>query len=140
MCPIASSSTFIGARAPFRLVPAPGQSSFTTRFQPNFAKCVNRNFFHMGGRFFFVVFGLNTPADRARVADLDTEILLLEQALSAMRIQKDQAQRRLDSYKYSVLTLPNEIISEILVHFLPIHPQYFAGLDSPILLTQICRE
>ncbi|KAF8151935.1 hypothetical protein K438DRAFT_2026925 [Mycena galopus ATCC 62051] len=81
-------------------------------------------------------------ADRARVADLDTEILLLECSLAALRSQKDQVQQRLDSYKYPVLTLPNEIISEIFVRLLPIYPQYppFAGLDSPTLLTQICRE
>ncbi|KAF8151956.1 hypothetical protein K438DRAFT_1864834 [Mycena galopus ATCC 62051] len=77
-------------------------------------------------------------ADRAWVADLDTEILLLERSLFALRSQKDQAQQRLDSYKYPVLTLPNEIISEIFVHFLPIFPQYppLAGLDSPTLLGQ----
>ncbi|KAF8217845.1 hypothetical protein K438DRAFT_1795743 [Mycena galopus ATCC 62051] len=81
-------------------------------------------------------------ADRAHVADLSAEILLLEQSLSALRIQKEQAQKRLDAYTYPVLTLPNEIISEIFINFLPIYPRYpsFAGLDSPTLLTQICRQ
>ncbi|KAJ7834299.1 hypothetical protein B0H13DRAFT_2369955 [Mycena leptocephala] len=59
-------------------------------------------------------------ADRARVADLE---------------------ERLDSYKYPVLTLPNEIVSEIFIHFLPAYPEYPppAGLLSPTLLTHICR-
>ncbi|KAJ7917683.1 hypothetical protein B0H13DRAFT_319864 [Mycena leptocephala] len=53
-----------------------------------------------------------------------------------------QAQERLDSYKYPVLTLPNEIISEIFFHFLPAYPLFppLTGILSPTLLTQICRE
>ncbi|KAJ7215131.1 hypothetical protein B0H12DRAFT_1154905 [Mycena haematopus] len=80
-------------------------------------------------------------ADRARVADLDAEILFFERSLSALRIQKAYIQQRLDSYTYPVLQLPNEIISEIFVHFLPIYPLCppLIGPDSPILLTQICR-
>lgn len=50
--------------------------------------------------------------DRARIADLEAQILDLE-------TQKAVVQERLDAYKYPVSTLPNEIISEIVVHFLP---------------------
>ncbi|KAF7367573.1 F-box domain-containing protein [Mycena sanguinolenta] len=81
-------------------------------------------------------------ADRTRVADLDVEILALERSLSASRIQRAQVQERLDAYKYPVLTLPNEIIAEIFIHYLPNYPHCppLAGLESPTLLTQICRK
>jgi hypothetical protein len=41
-----------------------------------------------------------------------------------------------------VLTLPNEITSEIFVHFLPVYPRCppLTGILSPTLLTQICRR
>ncbi|KAJ6459518.1 hypothetical protein C8R45DRAFT_1182283, partial [Mycena sanguinolenta] len=40
------------------------------------------------------------------------------------------------------LTLPTEIIIEIFIHFLPDSPRWppLTGLQSPTLLTQICRE
>ncbi|KAJ7871612.1 hypothetical protein B0H13DRAFT_2554411 [Mycena leptocephala] len=78
-------------------------------------------------------------ADRTRIADLDAQISDLERSLSALREEKNLAQERLDSYKYPVLTLPNEIVSNIFVHFLPAYPEYppLAGLLSPTLLTHI---
>ncbi|KAJ7866328.1 hypothetical protein B0H13DRAFT_1898144 [Mycena leptocephala] len=73
-------------------------------------------------------------ADRARIADLESQI-------SALRKEKNLAQERLDSYKYPVLTLPNEIVSEIFIHFLPTYHRFppLTGLFSPTLLTHICR-
>ncbi|KAF8150408.1 hypothetical protein K438DRAFT_441211 [Mycena galopus ATCC 62051] len=81
-------------------------------------------------------------ADRALVVDLDAKILDLERSLFVLRTEKQLIQGRLDSYKYPVLTLPNEITAEIFIHFLPPYPNYppFTGLDSPTLLTQICRQ
>ncbi|KAF8145292.1 hypothetical protein K438DRAFT_564123 [Mycena galopus ATCC 62051] len=81
-------------------------------------------------------------ADRARVADIDAKILDLERSLFALRTQKQMAQERLDSFKYPVLTLPNEITAEIFIHFLPIYPRCprFIGLYSPTLLAQICHH
>jgi len=81
-------------------------------------------------------------ADRTRVADIDTRILVLVRSLAALRNEKALAQERLDSYKYPVLTLPNEIISEIFMQFLPPYPLCppSTGLSSPTLLTQICRR
>ncbi|KAF8145290.1 hypothetical protein K438DRAFT_1872261 [Mycena galopus ATCC 62051] len=81
-------------------------------------------------------------ADRALVADLDAKISDLERSLFALRTQKQLAQERLDSYKYPVLTIPNELTTEIFIHFLPIYPRCPAltGLESPTLLTQICRQ
>ncbi|KAF8215594.1 hypothetical protein K438DRAFT_1954311 [Mycena galopus ATCC 62051] len=82
-------------------------------------------------------------ADRALVADLDAKILDVdaERSLFELRI-KELAQERLDSFKYPVLALPNEIIAEIFIHFIPLYPDCppFAGPHSPTLLTQICHE
>ncbi|KAJ7834594.1 hypothetical protein B0H13DRAFT_1467448, partial [Mycena leptocephala] len=77
-----------------------------------------------------------------RVVDIDAEILDLERSLFALRNEKALLQHRLDSYKYPVLTLPNEIVSEIFIHFLPIYPfcPPLTGILSPNLLTQICRR
>ncbi|KAJ7161181.1 hypothetical protein C8R46DRAFT_1353799 [Mycena filopes] len=84
----------------------------------------------------------NLQADRARAAELDIQIRFLERALSVLRPRRAQIQERLDSYKYPVLTLPNEIVSEIFVHFLPTYPKCppLTGILSPTNLTQICRK
>ncbi|KAJ7918132.1 hypothetical protein B0H13DRAFT_2187907, partial [Mycena leptocephala] len=80
--------------------------------------------------------------DRARVVVLEAEISKLELSLSALRTEKILAQQRLASYKYPVLTLPNEIVSEIFIHFLPIYPLCppIRGPYSPTLLTRICHK
>ncbi|KAF7334425.1 F-box domain-containing protein [Mycena venus] len=81
-------------------------------------------------------------ADRARIAELEAQILDLERALATLRLQKTVVQERLDSYKYPILTMPNEIISEIFTHFLPTYPRCppLTGLLSPTLLTHICHK
>ncbi|KAJ7161199.1 hypothetical protein C8R46DRAFT_1285293 [Mycena filopes] len=80
--------------------------------------------------------------ERNRAAELDAQILDLECALSALRAQRILVQEQLDSYKYPVLTLPNEIVSEMFVHFLPIYPECppLTGILSPTNLTGICRK
>ncbi|KAJ7908881.1 hypothetical protein B0H13DRAFT_1715160 [Mycena leptocephala] len=84
----------------------------------------------------------NLEADRARVGDLESQILHLERSLSALREEKILVQERLASYKYPVLELPSEIVSEIFMHFLPDYPLFppLTGLLSPTLLTHICRR
>ncbi|KAJ7156536.1 hypothetical protein C8R43DRAFT_1234770 [Mycena crocata] len=79
---------------------------------------------------------------RLRLKDIDDEILQLEQSLSLLRMEKQSIQTRLDDLKYPVLTLPNEITSEIFLHFLPPYPKCppSSGLLSPTLLTHICRK
>ncbi|KAJ7359617.1 hypothetical protein DFH08DRAFT_1038550 [Mycena albidolilacea] len=79
-------------------------------------------------------------ADRACIVDLDAQIQDLEHTLAVLQSQRALAQERLDSYKYPVLTLPNEIVCEIFIHFLPVYPSCppLAGSRSPILLTHIC--
>ncbi|KAJ7602443.1 hypothetical protein DFH06DRAFT_360559 [Mycena polygramma] len=81
-------------------------------------------------------------ADRARLADLEAQILHLERSLTALQLEKMLVQERLDSYKYPALTLPVEIVSEIFMHFLPTYPRFppLTGTLSPVSLTQICHR
>ncbi|KAJ7902622.1 hypothetical protein B0H14DRAFT_2666853 [Mycena olivaceomarginata] len=58
-------------------------------------------------------------ADRvARLAAVEAKILDLKRSLPGLRAEKSLAQERLNSFKYPVLTLSNEITSEVLIHFL----------------------
>jgi hypothetical protein len=81
-------------------------------------------------------------ADRSRIADIEAQILELERTISSLKEEKNSLRDRLATYTYPVLTLPDETVSEIFVHFLPDFPQYPPpiGLLSPYLLCQICRE
>ncbi|KAJ7629766.1 hypothetical protein DFH06DRAFT_1225375 [Mycena polygramma] len=81
-------------------------------------------------------------SDRARVAELQTQILHLERTLAQLRLEHSQAQERIDSYTYPVLTLPNEITSKIFLQVLPPYPEFppVFGPLSPTLLTHICRQ
>ncbi|KAJ7148419.1 hypothetical protein C8R43DRAFT_518377 [Mycena crocata] len=74
-------------------------------------------------------------ADRALVADIDAQIV-------ALHIKRQIIQARLGAYKYPVLTLPNEITSEIFIHYLPLYPHCppVSGNSSPTLLTHVCRK
>ncbi|KAJ7125437.1 hypothetical protein C8R46DRAFT_80729 [Mycena filopes] len=80
-------------------------------------------------------------ADRARVAELEAQILQLQDRIRDLEGEKHLTQHRLDRYCYPVLTLPNEITSEIFTHFLPAFPLRppLIGIASPTVLTQICR-
>ncbi|KAJ6457768.1 hypothetical protein C8R47DRAFT_168871 [Mycena vitilis] len=81
-------------------------------------------------------------ADRGLILDIEAQILKLEASLVVLKQQKKSAQDRLDVYIYPVLTLPNEIASEIFVHVLPTHPEYPAPIGplSPYLLCHICQK
>ncbi|KAJ7653691.1 hypothetical protein DFH06DRAFT_524659 [Mycena polygramma] len=85
---------------------------------------------------------IELEADRTLIAELDAQILDLEWSLSVLRAEKTLVKKRLDSYKYPVLTLPNELASEIFIQFLPLYPisPPLVGPLSPISLTQICRQ
>ncbi|KAJ7629781.1 hypothetical protein DFH06DRAFT_1480326 [Mycena polygramma] len=82
-------------------------------------------------------------ADRAHIEDLQARILHLESCILGLRLEQSQVQERVDSYKYyPVLTLPNELVSDIFLHTLPPYPQrpQLIGPFSPTVLTQICRS
>ncbi|KAJ7720924.1 hypothetical protein B0H16DRAFT_1699830 [Mycena metata] len=81
-------------------------------------------------------------ADRVRIAVIEGKILELKRSISFLQEEKDFLQDRLDAYAYPVLTLPNELVSEIFLHFLPVYPGAppIVGRSSPNLLGQICRR
>ncbi|KAJ7639753.1 hypothetical protein DFH06DRAFT_1335422 [Mycena polygramma] len=81
-------------------------------------------------------------ADRERVTALNAHILELEASMKSLKAERKMAQARLDAYRYPVSTLPNEIVSEIFIHFLPVYPKCppQTGRLSPYLLCRICRK
>jgi hypothetical protein len=72
---------------------------------------------------------------RDRVAEIDAEIIRLQK-------EREPLKDRLESYKYPVLTLPNEIISEFFIHVIPPYPLRAptTGPFSPTALGQICHK
>ncbi|KAJ7075252.1 hypothetical protein B0H15DRAFT_867426 [Mycena belliarum] len=88
--------------------------------------------------------------DRARIAEEECKVPIeLEAVIAAVQAEIHEhkaiiaaSQRRLDDYKYPVLTLPNEIVSEIFIHFLPVYPLRppLYGPLSPDFLTRICHK
>ncbi|KAJ7700351.1 hypothetical protein B0H17DRAFT_1176763 [Mycena rosella] len=81
-------------------------------------------------------------AYRSRITAIENHILELQHTLGALEQEKDLLKDRLDAYTYPVLAVPNEIVSEIFIHFLPIYPRRapLIGPHSPSLLGQICRK
>ncbi|KAJ7657773.1 hypothetical protein DFH06DRAFT_454071 [Mycena polygramma] len=81
-------------------------------------------------------------AYRTRISDIETQILDLERSIRTLRSEQDVIRYRLASYRYPVLTLPNELVSEIFIHCLPPYPICPPGIGplSPTRLTHICRK
>ncbi|KAJ6456441.1 hypothetical protein C8R45DRAFT_943645 [Mycena sanguinolenta] len=81
-------------------------------------------------------------ADRVRFRDLEGRILELERSLSELRAEQAQVQERIDAYKYPVLTIPNEITSEIFIHSIPVYPDAppLTGFAAPTILTHVCHH
>ncbi|KAK7050465.1 F-box domain-containing protein [Favolaschia claudopus] len=84
----------------------------------------------------------SVAADRARLLKLESHICDLEHTVATLKAEHSTVKTRLDAVKYPVLTLPNEIVAEILVHCLPPYPYQppLVGPSSPIPLTHICSR
>ncbi|KAF7290644.1 F-box domain-containing protein [Mycena indigotica] len=69
-----------------------------------------------------------------------TRIAALNQQIQQLVTEKEALQKRLDAYKYPILTLPNEIMAEIFQHCLPAPPHSPPpfGPGSPTVLTHVC--
>ncbi|KAK7052162.1 hypothetical protein R3P38DRAFT_2502523 [Favolaschia claudopus] len=69
---------------------------------------------------------------------VDRQWLALRYTLQAL----DHKWRNPNSPTYPILSLPNEILSEIFLHFLPSYPEFppLSGPCSPMRLLQICRK
>ncbi|KAJ7073921.1 hypothetical protein C8F01DRAFT_1098715 [Mycena amicta] len=81
-------------------------------------------------------------ADRARLSELDTEIQSSRSSSPpAALAERNRIQRRLDGYKYPVLTLPTEIVTEIFARYIPPYPLRppMVGKGSPTYLLGVCR-
>ncbi|KAJ7187964.1 hypothetical protein C8R46DRAFT_1053194 [Mycena filopes] len=72
--------------------------------------------------------------DCRQIEEIDAQISELDDEAAI-------SQERLDNFKYPVLTLPPEILSEIFIHFLPAYPICLplTGPNPPTRLTQICH-
>ncbi|KAK7014307.1 hypothetical protein R3P38DRAFT_3206059 [Favolaschia claudopus] len=81
----------------------------------------------------------------AQISELQAQISALEAAVSVLHAEKQPTQQRLDSYKYPVLTLPNEIVVEIFLDLIPPYPELppflpRLGDNCPTILTHICHQ
>ncbi|KAF7325569.1 F-box domain-containing protein [Mycena kentingensis (nom. inval.)] len=84
---------------------------------------------------------IDRAADRIRIPQSHAEIAQLEVTLATTRLsdsERDAAQQQLDT---PVDSIPNELISAILLHCIPVYPRCPAlvGAKSPTKLGQICR-
>ncbi|KAJ7641209.1 hypothetical protein FB45DRAFT_353756 [Roridomyces roridus] len=81
-------------------------------------------------------------ADRARILEIESQIRELQDRIDCLHSERKLAKKRLKAYRYPVLTLPNEIVSEICVHTLPLYPicPPMAGPSSPTSLAHVCRK
>ncbi|KAJ7135113.1 hypothetical protein C8R46DRAFT_1139495 [Mycena filopes] len=76
---------------------------------------------------------------RAHIADLDTRIAALQDSIKELSLERSTWKSHLDAYLYPVLTLPNELVSEIFVRVREAAPKV-STLEAPLLLCGICRQ
>ncbi|KAJ7720010.1 hypothetical protein B0H16DRAFT_1739040 [Mycena metata] len=83
----------------------------------------------------------SSAADQTRLEEIEAKVLDLQRSIGIPRAE-EKLKKRLNSRYYPVLTLPNELVSEIFLHFLPEYPRCppLWGRLSPMTLTQICRQ
>ncbi|KAJ7659167.1 hypothetical protein DFH06DRAFT_437341 [Mycena polygramma] len=84
---------------------------------------------------------------RRRISDIGPEILAQKEAIAKLKLEREILENHLASYIYPVLTLPNEVVSEIFLQSLdpsdsPFHPSnsLLAGPASPLFLGHICQR
>ncbi|KAF7317791.1 F-box domain-containing protein [Mycena kentingensis (nom. inval.)] len=88
----------------------------------------------------------STPKTRAaarlRLSEVSADIGNLEIALAPLPAEQKAIQEYLDAYSYPFSTLPNEIVSEIFLQYMPVYPErpLLRGDGSPEKLAQICRR
>ncbi|KAJ7073897.1 hypothetical protein C8F01DRAFT_1098637 [Mycena amicta] len=80
-------------------------------------------------------------ADRSLLHDIEAEIETLQAQIAVLRRERDQVRGRLGEYTYPILTLPNEITTEIFTQYLPPYPDFppLVGSGSPTFLLGICH-
>ncbi|KAJ7128669.1 hypothetical protein C8R44DRAFT_94713 [Mycena epipterygia] len=82
-----------------------------------------------------------TPAvTRAHIREVDSRISAFTIAMRKLQNQRHFLKAHLDAYVYPVLTLPNEIISEIFLQSLSRDDKTPWAPKSPLFLGHICRK
>ncbi|KAJ6549968.1 hypothetical protein B0H19DRAFT_952293, partial [Mycena capillaripes] len=77
---------------------------------------------------------------RARVADIQSEILRYKSYIQDLEAEQSQLESQLALVVYPVLTLPHDITSTIFIHCLHAHGRVRPSpKEAPLLLAQICR-
>ncbi|KAJ7177100.1 hypothetical protein C8R46DRAFT_48468, partial [Mycena filopes] len=76
---------------------------------------------------------------RRRITEVDAEILALRDALSKAKLERKALKQHLSNYKYPVLTLPNEVVSEIFLQTVDGFTS-LRGRASPVYLGHICQR
>ncbi|KAJ7644481.1 hypothetical protein FB45DRAFT_1115951 [Roridomyces roridus] len=71
---------------------------------------------------------------RSRLAEIERQMCLLDNQMAVLRAERETVARELEAIVYPVLTLPNEILSEIFLQYVGDHLQH-----NPLLLTWVCR-
>ncbi|KAJ7177093.1 hypothetical protein C8R46DRAFT_48401 [Mycena filopes] len=77
---------------------------------------------------------------RRRITEVDAEILALKNALSKAELEGKALKQHLSNYKYPVLTLPNEVVSEIFLQTVAGFRAPLCGRASPLYLGHICQR
>ncbi|KAJ6589467.1 hypothetical protein B0H19DRAFT_1103917 [Mycena capillaripes] len=77
---------------------------------------------------------------RGRISTIDSEISALKESLEKLKLERKILRGHLASYIYPVLTLPNEIVSEIFLQTLDPSGSSLSGPSSPLFLGHICQK
>ncbi|KAJ7644640.1 hypothetical protein FB45DRAFT_1116289 [Roridomyces roridus] len=78
---------------------------------------------------------LSSRLHRARLAQIEQHMLVLENQMTLLRAEKETIENDLAAIVYPVLTLPNEITSQIFVHY--VNDQ---RIHSPQCLLSVCSS
>ncbi|KAJ7149202.1 hypothetical protein C8R43DRAFT_504812 [Mycena crocata] len=80
-------------------------------------------------------------AHRRRLEDLEVQILRFQAQIDALRGERAELKEKLAGIVFPILTLPNEITSEIFVQCLPANGRVRPSEDvAPLSLMKVCRH
>ncbi|KAJ7609983.1 hypothetical protein DFH06DRAFT_1346119 [Mycena polygramma] len=77
---------------------------------------------------------------RRRMAEINSELANLKTSITRLEVEHAILGHHLARYIYPVLSLPNEVVSEIFLHTLKPSEYPFADPQSPLFLGHICQR